>query len=114
MTDTDDPLDLGALAADARTRAERITAAVTRRVAEARAPSPSLAEQVRRDLARFAIPAMLAAAASLALALTGDAGGAPLDRIARVIVPPSPLGRLVIQDRQPEIVELMVMMEPGR
>lgn len=113
MSDADDRIDLGPLAADAQRRAGRITSAVMQRISAARAPR-RLGDDVRRQLARFALPAALAAAASLMLVYASAGRSGPMDRLARVLVPPSSLGRQLIQDQPPEIVELMVMLEPGR
>lgn len=96
----EEPVDLSAMSADLTARADRVTARLAERMAAYRASG-----DVRRVLSRWALPAMLAAAASVGWLLASRP--APEER-------PDRLRMLIAQDRPVAILELMIAMEDVR
>ena len=115
MTDiSEERTDLTALREDAKRRATRITAGVMERVADARSHEASaydLRAEVRRRLARLALPAALAAAASLAAVFLTSRAPAPRgDPFAFVVMGEGPATRWIVLDRRPAMRELVMMV----
>lgn len=108
---SDEPFDLSPLAADAAARAARVTAQVGQRIAAER----DLWSGVRNRLARWAVPAALAAAAGLAgLLLTGKPAAAMPDRFVVAVMGRGPVIRWVGQNQRPELPELVAMLGGAR
>jgi hypothetical protein len=99
MTEPDDEkIDLSALAPELTRRAERAAQRTLSRLTSHSSPG----HEVSRRLARFAMPALLAAAASIALMLATKPS-APRT--------PDALDRLMLQGRPVPILTVMVAME---
>jgi hypothetical protein len=117
VTDShDNPVDLTPIREDAATRASRVGARVTDRVAAARRAEAELWESVRGQLARFAIPAALAAAARLPADLLSDATSRArqLEPLAPAVLAGSPAVGWIAMDRRPDISEVLAMLRGGR
>jgi hypothetical protein len=105
------PIDLSTLAPDAQLRAQRIVSVVIQRVTAER--EADLREGIKRALARLAVPALFAAAASLAVVLVSEdkPGG---DAFAAFVVPRGPAAAWVATGRSPDVAEVMTLTEGRR
>jgi len=117
--DPEAPVDLSALAGDADVRVARILGRVDERVAAARTGERSamtLGEAVGRRLARFAIPALVAAAAAVAaVVLTGKGADTERDVFAALVLGSDAApAAWIAQGRRPEVPELLRMIEGRR
>lgn len=115
MHDDDDrPLDLAPLAPDADARARRVVNTLAARIASERAGERAeeragVLHDIGRRLARYAIPAALAAAASVvALVSARPRAGTP-DPFATAVMGRGPATRWVMQGRAPEPGELVAI-----
>src|SRR5262245_12003407 len=101
----DEPaVDLAPLERDTAARARRIQTALARRI---------LGETVRQTLARWAVPALVAAAASIAVVVIGSRRPSG-DAFAAFVVPRGPAAAWVVLGRQPDIEEVVAMAGDGR
>lgn len=100
MSDDEPPIDFATVRDALHARAERVTARVMERIAERR----SLPREFRRSLARVAIPAILAAAASVAWLVTTKPAAPPVGA----------LQGMLMTNRPVPLLELMVVMEDAR
>ena len=105
----DEPrIDLSALDIDADRRAGRIVELVSSRIASART-EPGLVTSIELVLARWAVPATLAAAASLAFVLlpktTREA-----DVFAALVLPRGPAAAWVASGRIPDVEEVTTII----
>ena len=105
----DEPVDLGALRAEHVARADRAADRALARIAHARVvPFPIV---VCSRLARFAIPAALAAAAALLVVLvTRPAPGEPTDSFARIVVGNGPTAQWLAAQSRPDDRELALLL----
>src|SRR5262245_36465199 len=90
------PVDLGPLERDLRRRANRVTAALARRVVRDRA---------QQILARWAMPALIAAAASIAVAFIGQERSRG-EALAAFVLPRGPEAVWVTWGRPPDLAEV--------
>jgi hypothetical protein len=116
VTETpDDRVDLSPLEPDATHRVTRIITDVSGRVVAARRAQTQRTELwhgVRRRLARLALPAALAAAASItAVRFTGRHSSPRPERFAAVVLERGPARPWIVLDRRPEIPELVAVLE---
>ena len=137
--DHEEPVDLSALAPELDRRASRTVDQLAARIASAgvsgatrlqpagsgasgsytaepHAPEPSLAEAVRRRLARAALPALVAAAAACAAVLLSGKGRAGGDDafVGLLLGGEGPLVGWVAENRRPDPAELLPMLEGAR
>ncbi len=111
MTDASEGrADLSALEEDTALGATRVMARVNRRISAER----DLWGGVRLRLARFAIPAVIAAAASLAAIVLGRVKAPAPDHFAQVVMGEGPAARWVSENRRPDIAELVALAAPVR
>ena len=118
MTDDQDaPVDLNPLKTELERRAPRVASRVLARVAGERALGQDridVRHAVQRRLARFALPAALAAALSF-LAILATRGNAapeqPGEVFAVMVMGQTPAARWVALGQPPEIAELLRAME---
>lgn len=106
MDDEDRPLDLSPLGDDADARARRVVEVVAARIARDRA---GVLGDVGRRLARYAIPATLAAAASVVALVSARPRAATPDPFAVAVMGRGPTTRWVMQGRAPEHGELVAI-----
>lgn len=113
-----DRVDWSPLVAHAERRAARIAAGVLDRVAAARraeANRRALTAAVRVRLARLAVPAALAAAASIAGVLATSRRAAPRPRVfAAIILGPGPMTAWVAYDHRPGPGEIVAALGGAR
>jgi hypothetical protein len=106
VTDPQDaPVDLTPLRDEMARRASRVVARVVDRVAAARASAArrfELVDDVRRRLARLALPAALAAAALFAAALATQDRPVPPEPLASIVMSAGPARRWVAQGDKPD------------
>jgi hypothetical protein len=116
--DQDHKVDLSPLAPDAERRAARMTSRVMERIGAFRdqeTREADVSEAVRRRLARFALPAALAAAISFfAILLTGRDSSRPPELFTVVILGSSPAAEWIVRDQPPEIPELLRALDDRR
>ena len=98
------PVDLGPLERDTRRRASRITTALARRIARDRA---------QQILARWALPALIAAAASIAVVFIGH-GRSRGEALAAFVLPRGPEAAWVTWGRPPDLAEVVTIAGSGR
>lgn len=108
MTDQpDDPVDLSLLRDDLAPRIGRVKSRVMDRVAEAR--RRSLGGEVVRLVAKWAWPAALAAAASIAVVVATARREPAPEPFAALVMSRSPAVRWVTEDARPAVGELLAM-----
>jgi hypothetical protein len=108
MTDIEEPrVDLSLLGSEARFRAEQVAHRVMQRI-------EADADSVSGRLARLALPALLAAAASLVLVLLSRPREPQPNPFAVLVVGPGPARSWVIMNRAPDLNEVQAMMGGGR
>ena len=98
------PVDLGPLERDLRRRAKRITTALARRIVR---------DSAQQALARWAVPALVAAAASIAVALIGQERSSG-DAFAAFVLPPGPEAAWVTWGQPPDLAEVATIVGSGR
>ena len=104
MIDDEEPrVGLDPLQSDARLRADRIAHQVLQRIEDQ-------SDTVKTRLARFAIPALLAAAASLAMVFLSRPHQAEPDPFAVLVVGPGPARAWITFNRAPDLEEVRMMM----
>jgi len=102
------PVNLSALSHDADRRATRVTRGVAQRIARAR-HGPGVIE----NLARWAIPLTLAAAASLAVVLF-PRNESHSDAFAAFVIPGRPAAEWIITGESPDVAEVVAMVGDTR
>ena len=109
MEDFDEPpVDLSAFNSDAARRAQRIAARVSSRIESART-EPGVVSGIELVLARWAVPATLAAAASLAFVLFTKTQP-EADVFAAFVLPRGPAAAWVASGRVPEVAEVTTII----
>jgi len=115
--DEEDGLDLSALRSEMDRRTARVVGRVAQRVAEARVVTEpvQLRDLVRRRLAVAGVPALLAAAAAILLAIQAErAPDLPARAPSVVMASVGPLPRWVALDQRPSTDELVQLMATRR
>lgn len=108
------PVDLSPLVAELDARAARITEVVSQRIAESRGDTSRvvpLVLDVRRRLARAAIPCLLGAAASVAVVLMGNARKErPTDAFLLLMLEGNASATLVAQHHDPAVSDVLELL----
>ena len=108
MTEFEEPrVDLDPLDREMAFRAERITHQVMHRIENS-------SGSVRARLARFAVPALLAAAASIVAVFLSRPREAPPNPFAILVVGPGPARAWITFNRAPDLEEVRAMMGGAR
>lgn len=108
MTDFEEPgVDLDPLDREIAFRAERIAHQVMHRIEDS-------SGSVRARLARFAVPALLAAAASIVAVFLSRPHEPEPNPFAVLVVGPGPARAWITYNRAPDLEEVRAMMGGGR